>query len=30
MISLVGEKFQKVLTWKGKNSNNSFVEHFKD
>jgi DNA polymerase elongation subunit (family B) len=31
MISLVGDNFQKVLTWKGKTSNKpNFVETFKD
>ena len=30
MISLVGENFKKVLTWKGKDSKKQFVENFKD
>jgi DNA polymerase, archaea type len=30
MISLVGEDFQKVLTWKGSKTKKSYVENFKD
>jgi len=30
MISLVGENFKKVLTWKGENSKHSYVENYKD
>jgi DNA polymerase elongation subunit (family B) len=30
MISLVGNNFRKVLTWKVKSSNHQFVEHYKD
>ena len=30
MISLVGEGFRKVLTWKGEKAKEKYVEHFKD
>jgi DNA polymerase elongation subunit (family B) len=30
MISLVGDNFQKVLTWKTKNSNHDYVELYRD
>jgi DNA polymerase elongation subunit (family B) len=30
MISLVGEGFKKVLTWKGEKAKESYVENFKD